>query len=295
MLGLNDAADQPFISSPRRLCEQLARDRPSLRVRIVQAHRLETLAVFGEDVQHATVPESLGNILRDGVEEDRQLQVDGGEGARRLRQRPLPVLCLLALGQVEDEGDNRTGRLVEHREPDQHRDARAVLADVLLLPRRGRPGSARLRDRAIIERKVLGRRQHIPAQKAALQVLATVADQLQQGVVGVHDVSVEVADGDSHDVRVDQPLVAALARPQGCLRLFTLGDVFDYRDEVGRLALNPAHQGGDQVGPHDRAVLAQVALLPLIGGDHTRQQPLEVIEISGQIVGVGQLLERTVK
>jgi hypothetical protein len=116
----------------------------------------------------------------------------------------------VALGQVEDEPDR-----LERLEPrggaaDQHPHARAVLAEVLLLPRRHALAPPQAAHRELVARRMLGRRHHRPVEPTGGEVLARVADHAQERVIGLDD-AFGVGDRDPDDVRVEEGAEQGLA------------------------------------------------------------------------------------
>src|SRR4029079_18216436 len=97
-----------------------------------------------------------------------------------LQQRALR-LDLLLRRYVEDEGDHLVVALVEERDADQRRNLGSVLAPAEPLVDRRRAAPAQVG----LER--LERRDHPQVERSRREVLARVAEQAEERVVGVLD------------------------------------------------------------------------------------------------------------
>ena len=75
------------------------------------------------------------------------------------------------------------------------------------------------------------------------------------------------------------------------LALFQLRDIDNLRNKVERLLRAVAHQRYRQARPDDLAAFAEVAFLDGIGVNLAAQQPVGMLQIVFQIVGMGNLLE----
>ena len=124
----------------------------------------------------------------------------------------------LALRDVGDDGD--AVWMVEHRHADEDRDAGAVPAHVLVLPRVRNPMQLQLLDGGLVEVVELGRGQLAPPHRARGQFLAGIAGDLEVGIVRFAEGSIQVRHGDADDPGVVQPTepVFAPAERHGCPR-----------------------------------------------------------------------------
>jgi hypothetical protein len=78
---------------------------------------------------------------------------------------------------------------------------------------------------------------------------------------------------------------------QALLGEAAFGEVLNLRDEVQRLALQIARERHRQQRADHVPARVQVALLQLIVADLTDEQPLHVLGVERQVVGVGDLLQ----
>jgi len=85
---------------------------------------------------------------------------------------------LLALGQVQHEGNAVLLRTFEERGADQHGNALPVLAQVFLLVGCARSGLLEFGERSRISRRVVRRRQVGPSDRFGEQVSPAVVDQM---------------------------------------------------------------------------------------------------------------------
>jgi hypothetical protein len=129
---------------------------------------------------------------------------------------------------------------------------------------------------------------------------APFADELLRGRLQprggglVHELDPVVAVDDEDDVPhgLDERAVALLARTQRLLGLLAVVDVLDHVDEVLGCAVHVAHHGGHEVDPHERAVLADVALLRSIGVHLARLEPAQRVQVGVDRVGGRDVRER---
>jgi hypothetical protein len=125
------------------------------------------------------------------------------------------ALRFLPRRQVEVHRDGLVLAPLQHRDADQHRHARAVGPEKLLLERRA-DAIASSSSTARLSMSLYLRRGHrVPPHVAALHVLATPADDAEVLVVPVEDAAVDRGEDDADEVGVDQPAEAALAGAQG--------------------------------------------------------------------------------
>ncbi len=73
--------------------------------------------------------------------------------------------------------------------------------------------------------------------------------------------------------------------------LFALGDVLDLGDEIERVAIPVMDEGNAQHDGHMAAVLVEITFLHLVGQDFAGQQLLDKVQVLGQVVGMGDVLE----
>ena len=73
--------------------------------------------------------------------------------------------------------------------------------------------------------------------------------------------------------------------------MLALGDVEDLGDEVHRRTVRLAQQGHREVAPQRAAVGAVVALAEPVGVADPRERLLHELEVVGEVVGVGDVLE----
>ena len=132
----------------------------------------------------------------------RQLGVEQPQLLSRLEQ---PALGPHALAEVEHEGDAVAPGLFQQGHADQDGDPAAVLAQILLLPRRAGAGRGQLPDLGLVQVAPFRRGHRVPAQG---QVDPLVADHREEEVVGVGDVAVGVRSDDADDVGVEEAPVS---------------------------------------------------------------------------------------
>ena len=84
-----------------------------------------------------------------------------------------------------------------------------------------------------------------------------------------------------------KPLLAGAKSP---LRLHAIGDVLNLVDEVMRFAGLQPYQGAAQLRPHHAPVLADIALVGLIGIDRPCQHPAHLGGIGVAVVRIGDRL-----
>ena len=87
------------------------------------------------------------------------------------------------------------------RRAEQYRHLAAVVLQKVFFKRRAGAKSHQLLERFFVETVVLGRSEVV---NAARQVFGSVAEQFQETVVGVQDVSREIGEQDGHEVCVDE-------------------------------------------------------------------------------------------
>ena len=122
-------------------------------------------------------------------------------------------------------------------------------------------------------------------------LFARVAQDLEPAVAHAHEPTVGVDRVQHHGRLVVQRPVLRLALAQKALEPLALGDVLHDRDvEVGRLAAPPQRRHRE-AHPHERPVLADVALLHRKGRRLAREHPVHECDVGRQIVGVGDGLE----
>ncbi|MNI29701.1 hypothetical protein D3C73_835240 [compost metagenome] len=118
---------------------------------------------------------------------------------------------LLAFGQVQHEGHPFLAVGLEHRQADDHRQAPAVLGEVLFLVRLCIAGAHRLGQVTLAQLAKLRCRQVAPAQQPRSEICAFVANHAQEGIVGFDDVAIGVPHQDADDVGVHQTADLAFA------------------------------------------------------------------------------------
>lgn len=101
----------------------------------------------------------------------------------------------------------------------------------------------------------------VPADPAGDQIVAGVAEHGEVGVVGLEDASVQPADRDADDPRLGEPREAALALPQGVLRVLACGDVDVDAERANDAACVVVECGSFRGDPPQVTPAAQVAEL----------------------------------
>jgi hypothetical protein len=124
----------------------------------------------------------------------------GELGARAVER----LLRTLAFAQVDHAGDSLVLAALEARDADEHRDAAAVLAEVLLFERLQGPCRFQLGGEPLLAFEPLRRRDVGPVQSRSDQIGALEAEHVQEGVVRLDDPAPELPDHDTDDVGVDQ-------------------------------------------------------------------------------------------
>ena len=129
--------------------------------------------------------------------------------------RPVLLLGALALGQIEHESDALVSAFSESCHTDQHRHAGAVFPEVLLFERLQTPGLLVFLDAfCLAVEQVRGR--HIrPAHAACGEILALVADDAKEGVIGLKNVTVEIPEKYPDNIGVEEERVQQLLTRQG--------------------------------------------------------------------------------
>lgn len=117
----------------------------------------------------------------------------------------------------------------------------------------------------------------------AQKLFVAVAEQLV--------VTLDVLDRDQQRTVVEDALEPAGAFLEGDFRLFTLREVVDLADEVKRLFFRIPDQADAQQAPDRVALLVEIALLHLVGGNLTGQRLFEVGEVFLEVVRMGDRLE----
>jgi hypothetical protein len=192
----------------------------------------------------------------------------------------------LALGHVEHEAQKARAAISEPGRRDQHPHGRAVLAQVLALD--GLDGSAaqEIGQPAPRARDLVGHADALPGDVRELG--AVVAEQREEGVVGVEDRAV-LDHRDADDVRVDQAAPARLALAQAVLGLAQAQQHAHGRDELVRL---------QRFGQVDLGAALEPDLLVLLGHerggdlhDRDRRGGVVVLEPARDVdaVHVGQI------
>ena len=113
---------------------------------------------------------------------------------------------------------------------------------------------------------------------------------------GVGDVLEDLADLPVRLVERGGPLVDPLFQfvaraAEGLLGPLAGRDVLDLGDEVQGLVTRVAHQGGAQNDPDFVSALVNVAFLHLVRADFPREEPPQLAEVGGEVVGMGDRLE----
>jgi hypothetical protein len=195
---------------------------PALPVHLEVLRSDEVEDVGPDEIVARMSPDGRGG--RAGVEE-RPVAREKAHGVRtvlddRAEQTLASLQRLLraaAVGDVEDEGDRL--RWLEQGRADQHARAGSVPSHVFLLAGMRRARAPQLLHDLHRQRHPLRRRERIPAHVARADVLARVAQHLQEGVVGLENAAVGVGDDDAQHPGVEQAREAQLQPAQGRLAL----------------------------------------------------------------------------
>ena len=171
-----------------------------------------------------------------GVEQEREpfpgpvgLGLGGAFPDQQLGALPLGAL---PGGEVHHEGHPAQRVGVDHRAPDQDRYPVPVTVHVFLLQRRNDARPPQLRDRGEVAAGVFRGGDRLIGQAPRLQVLAAVADEVEEEVIRLVD-PLLAADDHTERVGLAQPAEQGVALPQGRLHPALLGQVGEHH--VGAL------------------------------------------------------------
>ena len=114
-------------------------------------------------------------------------------------------LRLLALGQIEHEGDALVPAVAEGRRADKNRHTRAVFAKVLLLVRFAASRHHELLPRTSDSVAPFAGRQGCPVHAIRNEIVAAVSHDLEKGFVRLNNAAFKIPDGDPDDIGIDQP------------------------------------------------------------------------------------------
>ena len=106
--------------------------------------------------------------------------------------------------QVEHECDALVAAPFEQRAANQHGDAAAILAEILLLERPKSPACAEFRHRAVVLLAPLGRREIRPAHTTRHEVFTVVPHDGEKRVIRLENPTVEVPNANPQNVGVNQ-------------------------------------------------------------------------------------------
>src|SRR5271154_288104 len=127
-----------------------------------------------------------------------------GEIAEALLAVPQRCVSLLALGQIEHEGDPLISAFFKSRYTDQHWHPAAVFPEVLLLEWWQAPTHLVLFDPSDVRILPFRGCQIRPSDAANDEIITIVSHNAKKRVVSLKDAAVEIPNEDSDDVRVDQ-------------------------------------------------------------------------------------------
>src|SRR4029077_10251772 len=116
---------------------------------------------------------------------------------------PQCFLGALAVAHVDDKDDSLICLSREKCAADQNWDAAAVFAVILLLVRSAGSGLAQLGQRILVGGGPLSGRQFRPTHPTGNNVIMTVAQQLEKGIIRFDDPPPRIPDKDAADVPVD--------------------------------------------------------------------------------------------
>ena len=129
----------------------------------------------------------------------------------RVAQR---LLGVLALRQIEHEGDALVLAVAERRRAEQDRHAAAVFSKVLFLTRLDRSSRLQLCQGPVVGAAPFGRRQLRPSQPTRHEIFPGISDHIEKGFVSFDDAALKIPDQDPDDVRVDQAADPGLPFPE---------------------------------------------------------------------------------
>src|ERR1700738_1388546 len=146
---------------------------------------------------------------------DRGRQLAQGCYAYDMRQVRLRIaqsaLDMLALREIQHEGDAFISVPLEKRAGDQHRHAAAVFAIVLLLAGVDGSSGMQLCKGLVVDIAPFGRRQLRPSQRG--EIFPGISDNIEKGLVGFDDAALKIPDYNPDNIRVDLPPAPGLPFP----------------------------------------------------------------------------------
>src|ERR1700738_144119 len=131
-------------------------------------------------------------------------------------QRPLDML---ALREIQHEGDAFISVPLENCAGDQHRHAAAVFAKVLFLKRSDGSSRLQLCEGLIVDFPPFGRRQLRPSQRG--EIVPGISDNIEKGLVGFDNPALKIPNYDPDDVRIDRTTDPGLPFPELYRRAFS--------------------------------------------------------------------------
>src|SRR5215831_12865395 len=148
---------------------------------------------------------------------------------------------LFALSQIEHECNGFVAAFFEQRTANQHWNAGAVFAKILLLERLKAPGRAQFRQGALVVLAPFRRRQSGPAHIARNQVFTVIPYDTEKRVIGLKNSTFEIGNEDANNVGVDQTpnLPFAICQIEKEPRILERnrglrGEHLQHRDALGR-------------------------------------------------------------